>query len=128
MTRNISETNVINCYWMKLCNMVKILICLVCCVNCIYHVLHKKRSNSTPQHEVTFYRGHRLHGYNPKFPWKLYKEEINENIRLRKMPSVLLLQVHINTMPLLLLVFCTVISCYTFRYINEFKEGFQSSV
>ena len=61
MTRNISETNVINCYWMKLCNMVKILTCLVCCVNCICHVLHKKRSNSTPQHEVTFYRGHRLH-------------------------------------------------------------------
>ena len=22
---------------------------------------HKKRSNNTPQHEVTFYRGHRLH-------------------------------------------------------------------
>ena len=66
MTRNISETNVINCYWMKLCNMVKILTCLVCCVNCICHVLHTKRSNSTPQHEVTFYkvtfyRGHRLH-------------------------------------------------------------------
>ena len=61
MTRNISETNVINCYWMKLCNMVKILTCLVCCVNCICHVLHKKGSNSTPQHEVTFYRGHRLH-------------------------------------------------------------------
>ena len=46
----------------------------------------------------------------------LYKEEINENIRLRKLRSVLLLQVHINTMPLLLLVFCTVTSCYTFRY------------
>ena len=63
MTRNISETNVINCYWMKLCKMVNILTCLVCCVNCICHVLHtqKKRSNSTPQHEVTFYRGHRLH-------------------------------------------------------------------
>ena len=57
-----------------------------------------------------------LVGYNPKFPWKLFKEEINENIRLRKLPSVLLLQVHINTMPLLLLVFCTVTSCYTFRY------------
>jgi hypothetical protein len=42
--------------------------------------------------------------YNPKFPWKLYKEEINENIRLGKLSSVLLLQVHINTMPLLLLV------------------------
>jgi hypothetical protein len=26
-----------------------------------------------------------LVGYNPKFPWKLYKEEINENIRLRKL-------------------------------------------
>jgi hypothetical protein len=66
MTRLISETNVINCNWMKLCNMVKILTCLVCCVNCICHVLHKKRGNSTPQHEVTFYkvtfyRGHRLH-------------------------------------------------------------------
>ena len=24
------------------------------------------------------------------FPWKLYKEETNENIRLRKLPSVLL--------------------------------------
>ena len=33
MTRNISETNVINCYWMKLCNMVKILTSLVFCVN-----------------------------------------------------------------------------------------------
>jgi hypothetical protein len=43
MTRNISETNVINCYWMKLCNMVKILTCLVCCVNCICHVLHTKK-------------------------------------------------------------------------------------
>jgi hypothetical protein len=61
MTRLISETNGINCYWMKLCNMVNILTCLVCCVNCICHVLHKKRSNSTPQHEVTFYRGHCLH-------------------------------------------------------------------
>jgi hypothetical protein len=30
---------------------------------------------------------------------------------LRKLPSV-----HINTMSLLLLVFCTVTSCYTFRY------------
>ena len=57
-----------------------------------------------------------LVGYNPNFPWKLYKEEINENIRLRKLPSVLLLQVHINIMPLLLLMFCTVSSCYTFRY------------
>jgi hypothetical protein len=37
---------------------------LVCCVNCICHVLHTKRSNSTPQHEVTFYRGHRLHSVN----------------------------------------------------------------
>ena len=66
MTRHISETNVINCYWMKLCNMVNFFTCLVCCVNCICHVLHKKRSNSTLQHEVTFYkvtfyRGHRLH-------------------------------------------------------------------
>ena len=43
MTRNISETNVINCYWMKLCNMLKILTCLVCCVNCICHVLHTKK-------------------------------------------------------------------------------------
>jgi hypothetical protein len=34
-----------------------------------------------------------LVGYNPKFPWKLCKEEINENIRFRKLPSVLLLQV-----------------------------------
>ena len=32
-----------------------------------------------------------LVGYNPNFPWKLYKEEINENIRLRKLLSVLLL-------------------------------------
>jgi hypothetical protein len=31
MTRNISETNVINCYWMKLCNMVKILTCISKC-------------------------------------------------------------------------------------------------
>jgi hypothetical protein len=53
--------SVINCYWMKLCNMVKILTCLVCCVNSICHVLHNKRSNSTPQHEVTFSIGHRLH-------------------------------------------------------------------
>ena len=43
MTRNISETNVINCYWMKLCNMVQIITCLVCCVNCICHVLHTKK-------------------------------------------------------------------------------------
>jgi hypothetical protein len=64
-----------------------------------------------------------LVGYNPKFPWKLYKEEINENIRLRKLPSVLLLQVHINTMPLLLLVFCTVTSCYTFRYTVTYHWG-----
>ena len=67
MTRNISETNVINCYWMKLCNMVKILTCLVCCVNCICHVLHTKKEvflNSTPQHEVKFYRGNRLHSVN----------------------------------------------------------------
>ena len=64
ITRNISETNVINCYWMKLCNMVKILTCLVCCVNCMSCAAQKKRSNSTPQHEVTFYRGHRLHSVN----------------------------------------------------------------
>ena len=31
MTRNISETNVINCYWIKLCNMVNILTCLLLC-------------------------------------------------------------------------------------------------
>ena len=62
MTRNISETNVINCYWMKLCNMVKIITCLVCCVNCICQcAAQKKRSNSTPQDEVTFNTGHRLH-------------------------------------------------------------------
>ena len=63
MTRNISETNVINCYWMKLCNMVKILTCLVCCVNCICHVLHKKKEvkYTATRSTVTFYRGHRLH-------------------------------------------------------------------
>jgi hypothetical protein len=77
MTRNISETNVINCYWMKLCNMVKILTCLVCCVNCICHVLHKKRSSSTPQHEVTFYRGHRLHGVVMRY--KAIFPQISEN-------------------------------------------------
>ena len=61
MTRNISETNVINCYWMKLCNMVKLLTVwsFVWIASAMY-CTHKK-SNNTPQHEATFYRGHRLH-------------------------------------------------------------------
>ena len=39
------------------------------------------------------------------------------------MPGVLLLQVHINTMPLLLLVFCTVTSCYTFGYTVTYVKS-----
>ena len=52
MTRNISETNVINCYWMKLCNMVNILTCLVCCVNCICSTQKKKKQYTATRSNI----------------------------------------------------------------------------
>ena len=47
-----------------------------------------------------------LVGYNPRFPWKLYKEEINENIRLRKLPSI----------PLLLINYSVVYCYFMFKF------------